>query len=86
VNDKDLNRFEALADIDLDGSVMEVGIQHFAMGPAGLAIRFNTGALEVSFGVHMSDLREMIEALTAAEKQMAKLEAKRLRKMARAAR
>lgn len=44
----DPNRLEVVADIDIDGAVFEVGVQHYAIGTAGAGIRIDTGAICVT--------------------------------------
>lgn len=77
----DPNRFDALADIDTDGAVFQVGVQHFAIGPPAPAIFISTGALELKFTAHISDIDNIIDALKEARKEL-----KRLVKPARNAR
>lgn len=74
---KEPNRLEVLADIDLDGAVMQVGIKHHAFGPPGPALHFNTGAIDVTICGHISDIDEMIRALEKARKKLVKWQPKR---------
>lgn len=71
----DPNRFEAFADIDIDSAVLQVGLQHCAIGPAGPAMRVNAGAVEVQIRAHISDIDAMIDALKAARKKLRKVAA-----------
>lgn len=63
-------RFEALADIDVDSAVFMVGLQHFPIGPARPAMRFETGAVNVGIEVHYGDLDAMIDALKEAKRKL----------------
>lgn len=66
----DPNRFEAFVDFDTDGAAFQVGLQHFAIGPAGPAIRINTGALELKYTAHLSDIDSLIDGLKKARKRL----------------
>lgn len=66
-------RFESIADMDVDGAALEVGIQHYPIGPARPMIRVNTGALELSFNVHHGDISDMIAALKIVQKHLQKM-------------
>lgn len=68
----DPNRFEAFADFDTDGAAFRVGLQHYAIGPAGPAIQINTGALEIQFRAHITDIDAMIDGLKQARKALRK--------------
>lgn len=70
----DPNRFESFVDIDTDGAVFEVGLQHFAIGKPGPAIRINTGALEMKYVAHVTDVDALIDGLKQARKALRKLE------------
>lgn len=66
------NRFEEFADFDTDGAVFRVGLQHHAIGPASPAIQINTGALEIQFRAHVTDIDTLIDGLKAARKKLKK--------------
>lgn len=66
------NRFEPLADIDVDCAVFQVGVQHYVFGPPDPTILIGTGALELKIRVHISDIDPMIEALTEAKAKIEK--------------
>lgn len=68
-------RFEAFADFDADGAAVQVGLQHFVIGPPGPAIRINTGALEIQFTAHITDIDTLIDGLKQARRRMRKAEA-----------
>lgn len=68
----DQNRFEALADIDVDGAAFQVGLSHYAFSPSRAGFRFNAGAVEVIVNVHHTDIDEMIKALRRAKNALAK--------------
>ena len=69
-------RFEVLTDVDLDGAAMQVGLHHYAIGPARPGFLINTGAVEISVNVHgVADLDEMIAALRGAKRRLTKMEA-----------
>ena len=68
-------RFEALADIDVDSAVFQVGLHHHPVGPARPGFVINTGAVEVRFNAHRTDIDAMIEALKSARRKLRKLEA-----------
>lgn len=68
-------QFETLADIDVDGAAVRVGLNHYPAGPARPGFVINTGAVEVQFNVHHTDIDAMIEALKSARRKLRKLEA-----------
>ena len=69
----DPNRFESLVDLDTDSAVFEVGIQHHLCGPPSPAFRINTGALELKYLAHVSDLTNLIAGLKAGRKRLREL-------------
>lgn len=66
------NWFEPFADLDTDGAVFQVGLQHYAIGTPGPAIHISTGALDLQFNAHITDLDALIEGLKAARKALLK--------------
>ena len=66
------NRFEPLADIDVDGAVFQVGIHHYVFGPARPAIHFGTGCVDITINVHRGDIDTMVNALKRAARQIDK--------------
>lgn len=67
------NRFEVLVDIDTDGAVFQVGLQHSMIGPPQPAFHIGTGALELTYCAHFSDIDAMIAGLKEARKVLKKL-------------
>ena len=70
---KPTHRFEEIADLDVDGAVVQIGLEHFPIGPARPAIWINTGAVEVRFNVHHTDIDTLIDGLKAAKRELKKL-------------
>lgn len=66
----DPNRFEDFVDLDTDGAVFQVGLQHAALGGPSPAFRINTGALELKYVAHMSDIDALINGLKEARKEL----------------
>lgn len=64
------NRFEPFVDFDTDGAAFQVGLQHYAVGGPGPAIRINTGALEIQFRAHSTDVDALIDGFKQARKQL----------------
>lgn len=62
------HRFEDLADIDIDGAALTVGIEHFPLGPSGPFIRVNTGAIELIVRGHATDIIAMSDAFSKVRK------------------
>lgn len=73
----DPNRFEEFVDFDVDGAAFQVGLKHCVIGPAGPAIRIMTGALEILFTAHITDIDLMISGLKDARKELRRLEKER---------
>lgn len=68
---KPKNRFEEIANLDVDGAVLRVGIQHYASGvPSDPSIEINAGAVAVTICLFPGDLTKIIDALKAARKQL----------------
>lgn len=68
-------RFEEFVDFDTDGAVFRVGLQHYALGAPGPAIQINTGALEIQFRAHSTDIDALIDGLKQARKRIRALKA-----------
>lgn len=66
------NRFELFADVDLDGVAMMIGLHHAMIGPPRPGFLLNTGAIEVNFNVHHTDIDTMIDALKDVRKALRK--------------
>lgn len=66
------HRFEDLADIDIDGAALTVGIEHFPLGPSGPFIRVNTGAIELIVRGHATDIIAMSDAFSKVRKVLEK--------------
>jgi hypothetical protein len=71
---KDPNRFEEFVDFDTDGAAITIGLQHFALGPPAPSFLINTGALQIQFTAHSTDIDVLIEGLTKARKKLRKWE------------
>lgn len=65
------NRFEQFAETDVDGAVLRIGLEHYVAGPPSPAILINTGAVELTFRAHASDIDLIIDAFKAARRKMA---------------
>lgn len=63
-------RFELIVDTDVDSAVLQIGIQHYPLGPSRPMIRVNTGALELSLNVDSRDIAEIIAALKVVQKRL----------------
>lgn len=68
----DNNRFEAFVDFDTDGCVVQVGLRHFAIGNPAPAVRLNTGALELIFTAHSTDMDTLIDGFKEARRELRK--------------
>lgn len=66
----DPNRFEDFVDLDTDGAVFQVGLQHAMHGGPSPAFRINTGALELKYVAHVSDIDALIRGLKEARKEL----------------
>lgn len=82
---KNPNRFEMIAETDIDGAVLQVSIQHHMVGPAGPGIRVNTGAVKLTIAGQLSDIDTMIEALLEARPRLVALESVRVQRLTRTA-
>jgi hypothetical protein len=67
------NRFEILADVDVDGAVFQVGVEHYVLGPPRPAFHVGGGAVNVTVNVHRGDIDVMISALKQAKKLIDKM-------------
>ena len=70
---KPKNRFEPFTDIDIDGAVFQVGLQHCMIGPPRTAMHIGTGAIEITICMHCTDIDSVIDALNTARKKLRKI-------------
>jgi hypothetical protein len=66
------NRFDVIVDSDIDGAVLQVGLQHSMIGPPRPAIRVHTGAVEIVLNAHHTDIDTLIDGLKAARRLLKK--------------
>ena len=66
------NRFDIITDADIDGAVIQVGLQHFVIGPPRPAMRIGTGAVEIIINGHFSDIDTLIDGFKAVKRLLKK--------------
>lgn len=66
------NRFDIITDADIDSATLQVGIQHYMIGPPRPAMRINTGAVEIMINGHHTDIDTIIDGFKAVKKLLKK--------------
>lgn len=66
------NRFDVVTDADIDGAAIQVGLQHYMIGPPRPAMRINTGAVEITINGHHSDIDRIIDGFKTVKRLLKK--------------